>query len=967
MIGMPRAGTGALLAASLLLLSCPAFGVAVTYVNGDAVIEAPGYRATFARDVFSMKLELRGSDGKWNPIAKDESNIAFGLMRGPGVLQANGLAATLAVVQQPDAAIVGRRTVLDPDTGLVLELHCICADRGILLGTRLIPKSGALPSGGLWSPPRITLVPSQWSAYSYSASDKGLRSGKISDLQPLPAYAGVSAWEQQGDTSAGFDPRRPGIILHSDTLGTGFGVVPQNYAKDWSGCFCFLQRYAADSLYLYAGYGPADRPGTRWAWLAPTTSRTPAEDASWMEKLVREGGVLLADFKPVAPAVPAAWNTVLPDFPAALRHAEPVRDIAQAAVFTINEGEAGPEHNLSVARKVGSDLLIRAWFKWNAAPAVSSWKQQPIEAHKFGALFGGGITCSALYDGENGLTPEQVRDMATRGPAGQMLNAWDIAGIRHGSLSSPAYLDYLFRWCREQIDAGVDYLFMDENTAALGGLEGYDDYSLADFRKYLLADCPLTRGWPADDRRWSANLGVSLNDPRVCPSGKMTSFDYRAHLAGILALESPGIPANKLFPLWGDFKRVRDDRAWKNLTDRIRAYGRSLGRTVLISANGIVPYVDLQVLGVWDKWTTKEGHIDLKTGQIPNWRSIVERGKATAGAKVPVVLFHDWGMGDTPFPWMAVPSPDRAVWMRTRGAEIYAAGGFFAFPVQGPFGCDASRDGTLPVIAHLTAYYQQNRDLYLQSRWLGTESVTSDAPQLSLAAGWHAPSRSLLIHAINRAAPDGVLTVRGPIRLQAPVGEAPESAVVVSPDFEGERAASCRAAGGNLEIVLPSLEAYSVVELRYKTAPDLSRIKDAVRLRLDAQWNRPPRGEFTVLPDGNVTDAADLGGFLQGRLHSELRNPPTFLVNAATAGQLQVHMRAVATAGAKLEYRVDGRTVGVVDLPDLDGKNDSGALEYDRTLSFAIPKGRHRVTLDNVGGDWALLEWYQFVGKFAAW
>ena len=64
------------------------------------------------------------------------------------------------------------------------------------------------------------------------------------------------------------------------------------------------------------------------------------------------------------------------------------------------------------------------------------------------------------------------------------MDAWETPGIRHGSLSSPAYRDYLLGWCRQQIDAGVDYLFMDEHTAALGGLEGYDDHSLADFRRY---------------------------------------------------------------------------------------------------------------------------------------------------------------------------------------------------------------------------------------------------------------------------------------------------------------------------------------------------------------------------------------------------------------------------------------------------------------------------------------------------
>ena len=120
--------------------------------------------------------------------------------------------------------------------------------------------------------------------------------------------------------------------------------------------------------------------------------------------------------------------------------------------------------------------------------------QIPPQVRQLGGLFGGGITCSALYDDENGITQPQLLDMATRGPAGQLMDAWDTPGIRHGSLSSPAYRDYLLGWCRQQIDAGVDYLFMDEHTAALGGLEGYDDHSLADFRRYLVHRVPADAG-----------------------------------------------------------------------------------------------------------------------------------------------------------------------------------------------------------------------------------------------------------------------------------------------------------------------------------------------------------------------------------------------------------------------------------------------------------------------------------------
>ena len=77
-------------------------------------------------------------------------------------------------------------------------------------------------------------------------------------------------------------------------------------------------------------------------------------------------------------------------------------------MFTINE----PIHTtyaLDLFRKVGTDVLIRAWFKWHNAPDWSGYRPYARQAHAMGMLFGGGVTCSALYDGENGLTAAESR------------------------------------------------------------------------------------------------------------------------------------------------------------------------------------------------------------------------------------------------------------------------------------------------------------------------------------------------------------------------------------------------------------------------------------------------------------------------------------------------------------------------------------------------------------------------------
>jgi hypothetical protein len=444
----------------------------------------------------------------------------------------------------------------------------------------------------------------------------------------------------------------------------------------------------------------------------------------------------------------------------------------------------------------------------------------------------------------------------------------------------------------------------------------------------------------------------------------MRTFSYRGYLRGRGLLGQADGGNNPLAAAWGQFRAWRDDRAWKALTERIRAYAAGRGRRVFLNANGLARYVDLQVLGVWDRWLVKDGQVDLSQSQLPNWRALVVKGQALAGKRVPVVLFHDWGMGDPPFPWLAVSPSQREVWMRIRGAEIYAAGGFFAFPVLGPFGCDAGRDGTLGVIACQTRFYQAHRRLYSEGRFLGSESARTTAPNLSLAEWTTGQPREVALHVINREVRDGRIHSRSNITVELPVARLPESASAVSPDWPGERPVSCALAGGGLKVTLKELEAYAVVRLRYGGSVEVSSLKDPPRVRLEDRWERPSRNVFAVGPDGSVQHGDELNGFLQGRLHVHLRNPPTFLVKATAPGRLLVQVRAVATAGARLEYRIDGQVARAVDIPDRDGKNDSGPAEYDLVLTLPVPSGSHRLTLDNVGPDWLAMTWLEFQGSF---
>jgi hypothetical protein len=639
-----------------------------------------------------------------------------------------------------------------------------------------------------------------------------------------------------------------------------------------------------------------------------------------------------------------------------LHRARPVTNIQDALVYSVHE-VIQKDADLDLARQAGSDVWIRGWFKWSRAIDYEQVRHQPAAAHGAGALFGAGITCSALYDGENGLRREQWEDLATRGPRGELVKAWGQNGVRHGSLSNPAYRDYLFSWCRRQMDAGADYLFMDEINAVLGPDEGFDDYAIADFRRFL----PGQTAWPANDPRWQSIYGIGLTNRDECPDGTLNSFLYRAYLLRTGHANAPHAAQNPLAKLWQEFRVARDDQAWRELTTRIRAHAQSRGRPVWISGNGLTRHVDLQMLGVWGLWRTRAGRVDLAENQLEAWHSTVAAGCSLAGRRVPVVFFHDWGFNG--FPWVEVPVADRRLWLRTRAAEIYAAGARFGFPVDGPWGPDAESDGLMEEIIRQTSFYQRHRDLYLQGRLLGFEPLTTPDPGLSLALWQRESPPALVLHVINRQSVPGALVTRSNVTVRLPLGLPPKSAGAVSPDWSGLRPVRTAVAGNTLAVTLPTLEAYAVAILDY---PSLPAVKMAGhRMTLQAQWARPERNEFMVNPEGWVEDLWALSGLLQGRLHQHLRNPPTFLVNLPKGGRLRAQVAAVATQGARLEWQVDGRPAGVLDLRDRDGKNDSAAQEFDEAFAVTVPPGRHRVTLDNTGADWAVVKWLAVEGEIA--
>jgi len=948
------------LTAVLLMPFALAAAPSLETTDTEIRVTAPSYRVAFQRAAADFSIELKGANGGWFPVARALDRPAFGIAGRGGALTTSGARAEVKHQVTASCIIVGSGIFMGSDHPSSIETHFLCTDEGILVRFQLTGGEGA--DGASWPMPRIPLDLAVWDRYAFWNEADALRSETIASLGDKDRFAGVSPWGRAGDTSARLSQRHPCVCIGSTAMGVSLGAVFLNYESSWAKGYSFVQRHTPYSLFFYSGLAPSEaaRDGL-WAWLAPMPAGAPA--ASKIEALLARGEQLIAEFRPIAPAIDPALLRPVPDFPEEQRRSAPVSDIREAIVYTINE-YIDSDRGIRAAAKTGSDVLIRGWFKWHDAQNWASQSHVVPKAHALGALFGGGVTCSALYHGENGLPEERVLDMATRGPDGKLVDAWGEAGTRHGSLSNPAYLEYVLSFCKRQIDAGADYLFMDEIKAALHPNEGFDDHSIRDFRRHLLRDRPDGAAWSHDDRRWRDVFGIDLSDRIVCPDGTIDTFDYRAFLQKRGLTGKPHAPANPLAPEWMAFRDARDDRAWKWMTDRIREYAASRGRKVLISGNGLARYVDLQVLGVWGLWKAKGGKIDLSTSLVDQWSGTVAAGRAMADGPVPVVFFHDWGFGG--FPWIRdVPPEERELWMRVRGAEIYASGAFFAFPVAGPWGNDALVDGTIREIARQAHFYRSNRNLYLGARFAGFEGIDAGAEDLSVALWKRETRAALILHVINRQARDSKPIPRDNVGIVLPTAAAPTAVRILSPDWEGERPGVAKIEGGRLRVTIPRMDAYAVAILDYAQLPDVAL--GGPRIGPVPEWSWIKTGPIIIGADGMPTTREMPGSFLHGNLHGHLRKPHAFSVNMPRGGKLRVRINAVATLGARIECQVDAQPPIAEDLPDLDHSNDASAPEYERVLVFEIPPGRHEVVIRNTGGDWAHLSWYAFDGQTAPW
>ena len=128
--------------------------------------------------------------------------------------------------------------------------------------------------------------------------------------------------------------------------------------------------------------------------------------------------------------------------------------------------------------------------------------------------------------------------MATRDAKGELVSWSEFLGsdMYRGALANPKYRAYLIDTCKIQIDGGADGIHFDEpNSAYMGGPaknwsnnEGFDDYSISDFNRYLMEKYPEYK-----DADWKSKFKMTDDNMikrDAAPDDLSRNFNYRKYL-----------------------------------------------------------------------------------------------------------------------------------------------------------------------------------------------------------------------------------------------------------------------------------------------------------------------------------------------------------------------------------------------------------------------------------------------------
>ncbi len=550
------------------------------------------------------------------------------------------------------------------------------------------------------------------------------------------------------------------------------------------------------------------------------------------------------------------------------------------------------QSDLDDALSYQPDMIFRGWFKWgNLGAGFKSKSWMPQQANSKGAYFGGGGTCSALFSDE--VSPDVLERIVSRNPNNEpeYFSHTSSSGCYNGDIQNTEYLDFVLRWAYDQIDAGVQSLFLDEPDGGASWYTGYGDNGIEAFRLFLIEKYVQGKGWAPDDSRWNSQFGIDLASD--CPDSTINSFNYRHYLQRKNLSDAPYMDNNQLRFEWGDpwttadttYLYQRNHYAWQYLTAAIKKYCNVNGKNVSI-AN-----IDFLIETQWNTWNVINGRLDISKSYVRHWRDRIDWGIQNLGQKVPLILFLDWG-SNMPF-FDQIPLEDRILWLRIYAAELFASGGILAWPISSNGNCyRASQEPLLADTIHtLINWYREHQEFYTNTEWVGDSLVDLHGETDLVTTIMEQPdSNRRIVHIINKREDQNYhLVPRTLLQITIPSDLEPKSIEESSPDVGTRNVLfTWRPEKDRIDVTLDSLDAYLVLVIDYSST---NKINDGKKNpdQFSLQQNYPnPFNGGTV-----VSYSISQRSFVKLKVCDVLGREVEILVNDyKEPGQYNIHFNA---------------------------------------------------------------------------
>jgi hypothetical protein len=484
------------------------------------------------------------------------------------------------------------------------------------------------------------------------------------------------------------------------------------------------------------------------------------------------------------------------------------------------------------------NIVSRAWQRWDRGGVQSSdynWNY-PAQAQAAGITFIGGTTTTVLFHDEF-PTDSSFNSVVSCDAQAQPVVHPPLNFYR-GSMATPTYRQYIVGIGELQIDGGVDGLFFDEPDESYQGAtygngnEGFDDANVADFGGFLCAKYPNLSS--AD---WQTQFGVTAADKLNCSTSSDQwgrTFDYRGYLARDGWQSDPLNGANPLAAEWGGTYGGHPEPAngtftgtyaslvyWQDVVLTLRKYARQkYGKEIYITANGVFPFVDFQMNGLWDGNPdgrgnssadycplTGDGHLDGTQSLLAPFMSIKQRSARIDGRVVPVAAFIDWPTGVMTRYLSLAPSEQSDYW-RMYVPEALAATVYLNMHLLDTIGDPTAQQlGLMPQFEQAAAFYEApaHAALYHNTQDLAG-TVTVSAPSVTANLTQLSDGRTVA-HLINHNYAQG-FQEQDSVVVAFPLAKAPGSVTLVSPDYAGDMTVGFTYSGGQVQVVVPKLVSY---------------------------------------------------------------------------------------------------------------------------------------------------------------